>query len=78
MIISTVTILLRIMPMTNGELVRTQRNIETTTKNRGLTHALAVYVHDQITFWDLLIAPGIRMEYIKTEFTDHLTKSIAR
>ena len=61
--------------MKGGSLLRTSSAIETTTKNRGLTHALAGYLHDQLTIWNILIAPGIRIEHVRTEFTNYMTNA---
>ena len=59
--------------MSSGQLRRTERATERTTNNRGLAHAVATHVHDKITFGDFLVAPGLRVEYVRTEFTNYLS-----
>lgn len=42
--------------------------------NRGLTNALALHLHDQIIIGKWLIAPGLRMESIKTNYNNKLAQ----
>ncbi len=42
------------------------------TDNQGLTHAIALYVHDKITYKNFLIAPGVRYEHIITSLTNYI------
>lgn len=62
--------------MINSELVRNSaRAVETLVLNRGETNAIAGYAHDQITFDQFLIAPGVRVEHIETKLTNKLAST---
>ena len=60
--------------MLAGELVSAGAPTEVTVLNEAETLALAAHVIDAITFADLTITPGVRLEVIRGEARDHLTE----
>jgi Fe(3+) dicitrate transport protein len=64
--------------MTAGALVRDEQPSTHDALNRGLARAGALHLHDTITWGRLLVAPGLRVELIDTDFKDELTGRSAR
>jgi Fe(3+) dicitrate transport protein len=56
--------------MRSGDLVSNDAPTATTTSNRGQALALAAHVLDEFFIADLTLTPGLRAEFISTEFTD--------
>ncbi|MCA9623577.1 MAG: TonB-dependent receptor [Myxococcales bacterium] len=46
---------------------------EVITDNRGSAIAVAAHLVDEISLWRFFLTPGVRVEYILTDFDDHLT-----
>jgi Fe(3+) dicitrate transport protein len=59
--------------MTEGELVRTDIARTTSTRNRGETTAFAAHLLYEFFWRDLTVAPGVRAEFIRTNFDDELS-----
>ncbi|MCI0633960.1 MAG: TonB-dependent receptor, partial [Actinobacteria bacterium] len=62
--------------MRSGRLVSTGEPRSITTENAASAIAAAGYVSDEIAFYRLLVAPGIRFEHILTDFEDRATGEI--
>ncbi len=59
--------------MTTGVLVPDGNPAVDTTRNKGSALAVAIHLHEQLTFLDrFTIAPGVRLEVIATEFENRL------
>jgi Fe(3+) dicitrate transport protein len=63
--------------MRSGGLVAEGTPTLTTTQNRGETWALAVHILDQLSFLDLTLTPGLRVEWISSSLIDRLAASDA-
>ncbi|QDG53067.1 TonB-dependent receptor [Persicimonas caeni] len=59
--------------MRSGDLVSNDAPTATTTRNRGEALALAAHVLDEFFIADFTFTPGLRFEYILTDFTNRLT-----
>lgn len=65
--------------MQSGQLVHDGNPTRTTTLNRANADALAVSVHDEVSFSDLILSGGMRAEFIDTEFVNRQTsESVSR
>jgi Fe(3+) dicitrate transport protein len=64
--------------MRTGDLVRDAAPTNVAVRNRGETTALALHAVDEIAIDRLLLSPGLRAEFIWTEFTDRETASEPR
>ncbi len=58
--------------MQNGRLVSDGSDQRTTTQNTGKTTAIAAWVTDQFSFWQLTFAGGVRTEIISATLDDEL------
>lgn len=56
--------------MTDGQLVRTSDATTQPTNNEDSALAVAAWAADQVSFWRMVVTPGIRMEYIATTRED--------
>jgi Fe(3+) dicitrate transport protein len=56
--------------MRSGDLVSNDAETATTTSNRGQALALAAHVLDEFFIADFTLTPGLRAEFISTEFVD--------
>jgi Fe(3+) dicitrate transport protein len=59
--------------MRSGRLVSAGLETVVSTQNSGETTALSAHLVDEIAFYDFMIAPGLRSEYILTDFVDPRT-----
>ncbi len=65
--------------MTSRVLVPEGTPSVTALRNRGETHAVALHVHDTMTFFDrLTVAPGVRFESVSMGYVDDLGPGAAR
>ncbi|HVH40881.1 MAG TPA: TonB-dependent receptor, partial [Labilithrix sp.] len=63
--------------MSGGELVPTGEAPLTTTDNFASSHAVAVHLTDAMTWRDLTVTPGARVEVIESRTKDYLTQTNA-
>ena len=61
--------------MTNQALVPDGRVTELTADNTAMTHALALWATDAMSFGPLVVTPGIRIEAIHAAYRDTLTRT---
>ncbi|MCG8382947.1 MAG: TonB-dependent receptor [Gammaproteobacteria bacterium] len=59
--------------MQSGEMVHDGNPTRFTTRNRASAEALALHLHDDVTFGDLTLSGGVRAELIETDFINRLT-----
>lgn len=59
--------------MIGGQLVSDGEAETVTSANVASSHALATHVTDAMSFHDLTLTPGVRMELIHSEVNDHLS-----
>lgn len=59
--------------MSGGELVPSGEAVITTARNFASTHAVALHLTDAMTWKDLTLTPGARVELIQSTSEDHLT-----
>ena len=59
--------------MQAGDLIQDGNPRATTTRNRANANALSLHIHDEVTFDNLTVSGGTRVEVIKTEFTNKLS-----
>ena len=62
--------------MRNGVLVPDGSERQSLVENRGLANALALHLSDEIEWGNLVVVPGMRVEFIQTEFEDFKTNEI--
>lgn len=60
--------------MQDGSLVPEDRAVSFTAVNEASTLALALYGMDAVSWHDLTLTPGMRVEIIGSELTDHLAR----
>ena len=60
--------------MQGGSLVPSGEAVLTSTNNKDQTHAVAVHLTDAMTWRDLTLTPGARVELISSESRDRLTR----
>lgn len=59
--------------MQSGTMVKDGNGISTTLRNQTTADALALHIHDEVTFDKLTLSGGLRMEIIDTDFHNKLT-----
>ncbi|MEM7000525.1 MAG: TonB-dependent receptor [Pseudomonadota bacterium] len=59
----------------DGNLVLNNQGRAITADNTGLTHAVAIWARDEISFDRWTIVPGLRIEQISNEFRNRLARS---
>jgi Fe(3+) dicitrate transport protein len=61
--------------MRGGELTPDGQVTEVTADNKAMTHALAMWVVDAITWGPVTVTPGVRIEAIHAAYRDNLTRT---